>query len=64
MADLFLDDIDAAVQALDDRGYPQLAQAVRQLVAQNERLTELLDEAHDQLTHHQDDSVRYAPVDA
>jgi hypothetical protein len=55
---LFLDDIDAAVQALDDRGYPQLAQAVRRLVAQNERLTELLDE----LGRHRDNAIQYVPL--
>jgi len=62
MADLFIDDIDNAAQVLQDRGYTTLADAVRQLVQQNERLTELLDEAHDQLARHREDAIRYVPV--
>ncbi len=62
MGGLFIDDIDAAADVLESVGYPTLAGAVRELVRQNEQLTALLDEAHDQLAKHRDDAIQYVPV--
>lgn len=47
MSDLFLDDIDAAVRALVDCGYPTLARSVLRLVERAEALAEVVDDMHD-----------------